>query len=462
MAPDESPLLTAGEHGPLTPSGPWLLGVGNDTNLFALNTDGSGLNWFEIPSSADPEPDLRFGLGNSNGLIALRSRLPGNNAGNYGLYLFRLPDTEPIRSLPLLQGSPLLGPDSFQAIQAVGLEGGQPTYLWSPDERYLAFVAANDDVSSDVYVLDTETMETERLTDGPNQAVLMGWSPDSRWVVHMEAEFNSPPEKPDFRPFAVWAADREGGPARLLYVTREGADRGTGRHREQIVGWRNDDQFVVWERDALGRRAYLSTVDLETTERRAVYEGELESAAVDSNSGTLAYLPLVRGINDSPSAPEDPVGGIQLLHANRVLPERLDHDPWTDSYGNVLWHPELGLFSSSRLETILFTPSGTVIGTYDEPEPPIPSPNAQWLAFERKGPDPGLWVYDLSGEEILHVPDTWIGSVVWDRDSTGFYLLPGRLNDFRDLFFYRVPEWQVFHISQELDFVDTSLQLAYP
>ena len=459
---DDSPLLSAGLHGPLASSGPWLLGVGTDTGIYALNTDGTGLNWIEIPSSVDPQMDLLHGVARSNGLIALRTRLPGLNVGNYAIYLFRLPDTNPILIVPLLQGSALLGPEIFQAIQAVGIEDGHATYLWSPDERYLAFVAALDDVSSDVYVLDTETMDIQRLTDGPNEAVLMGWSPDSRWVVHMEAEFNAPPEMPRFQPTAVWAADRTGGPARFLYFTRADADRGTGSHTEHLVGWRNDREFVAVERDALGRRAFLATVDLDTGGRNAVYKGELEGAAVDPGSGVLAFLPLIVGINDEPSDPEDPLGGIQLLKPGGSVPERLDHEPWTDSYGSIRWNPELGLFSATRIGTILFTPSGAVVGSYDEPEPPIPSPDSRWLAFELKGPTPGVAIYDLQGNQIYEIADTWVGSIVWDRDSTGFYLLPGRLNELHDLFFFPISSGEVIRVSGSLDFVDNSLMLQYP
>ena len=59
---------------------------------------------------------------------------------------------------------------------------------WSPDGRWLAFNAAIDGPSADVYVYDTSTNSIERLTDGPDQSVDLVWSPDSAYIVHGVAD----------------------------------------------------------------------------------------------------------------------------------------------------------------------------------------------------------------------------------------------------------------------------------
>lgn len=460
-----TPIPIIDPPGSLSPQGPWLLGVGKDTNIYALNVDGTGLSGVHIPAAVDPQSDIRFGMSKNNGLIALRSRLPGNNMGNYAIYVFRLPNTEPFLTIPLLSDRSILQPtgqELFPAIQAVGVEGGQPTYLWSPDERYLAFVAALDDVSTDVYVLDIETLDIQRLTDGPNQAVLMGWSPGNRWVVHIEAEFNEPPDVPSYRPSVVWAADLEGGPARFLYSTREQAARGTEGHTEELVGWRNDHEFFSMERDFLGRLAYLSMVNLESGSRQVVHEGELEAAAVDPSTGTLAFLPYIAEIYNDAGPMEVGTGGIQLLKPGSLEAERLDHEPWAASYGWIRWLPEMEQFAGTRTETVLFTADGIVTEVFDEPEPPIASPDGQWLAFIRKGTRPGVVIYNLQGDRIYEVADTQVGSIAWSLDPQGFYMLPSEQSDFHDIIFFPVPHGEAIHVIEDQNFIGTSLMIVYP
>ena len=110
------------------------------------------------------------------------------------LTLLHLPDGQ------LQPIGPLFSPEMQQAIAAAGfdrndaieagiaiVENGD-TLKWSPDGRYLAFIAAIDGPSSDVYSYDLQTGQINRLTDGPNQAANLSWSPDSKWIVHEEVE----------------------------------------------------------------------------------------------------------------------------------------------------------------------------------------------------------------------------------------------------------------------------------
>src|SRR3970282_2353391 len=55
---------------------------------------------------------------------------------------------------------------------------------WSPDGASVAFAAMRDGDSADVYVYDVLQDEVRRLTDEPEQAVVLGWSPDSERGVY--------------------------------------------------------------------------------------------------------------------------------------------------------------------------------------------------------------------------------------------------------------------------------------
>ena len=55
---------------------------------------------------------------------------------------------------------------------------------WSPDGRYLAFTAAIDGPTADLYVYDTLSDQIRRLSDGPEMATQPEWSLDGKWIVH--------------------------------------------------------------------------------------------------------------------------------------------------------------------------------------------------------------------------------------------------------------------------------------
>lgn len=68
-------------------------------------------------------------------------------------------------------------------------EAGLGKVAWSPDEQRLAFVAALDGPSGDVYAADVATWQVTRLSDEPTHVIHLTWSPDSRWVLHEGAEY---------------------------------------------------------------------------------------------------------------------------------------------------------------------------------------------------------------------------------------------------------------------------------
>ena len=111
------------------------------------------------------------------------------------LWVISLPGGEIIQSLPLI------GPEAEQILESSlsrfpsnsFFEDSNKTllpntfpisFLWSPDSQNLAISAAIDGPSTDVYNYGINTEVLSRLTSGPGESVLMGWSPDSRWIVN--------------------------------------------------------------------------------------------------------------------------------------------------------------------------------------------------------------------------------------------------------------------------------------
>jgi hypothetical protein len=111
----------------------------------------------------------------------------------------------------------------------------------SPDGRYLAFVAAIEGPSSDLYVYDSLNDTIERKSSGPNQAADPIWSPDGTGIIHYEYEYYPIDIEPyAFAPRALWWAPLEGG--KLLRF----ADSSMDISWPMFGGWLSDARFMFW------------------------------------------------------------------------------------------------------------------------------------------------------------------------------------------------------------------------
>ncbi|HEX9675481.1 MAG TPA: hypothetical protein VGA07_05840, partial [Anaerolineales bacterium] len=441
------PSPTALPIAPLSPRGPWVIGVRypapapDPGEIRALNAGGTGLTrlpdyWF--PHAA---ADLRDGASEKHALIGLRNLTCVGPLCDYVLRVFGLPNLEQVFSIRMLnldlarkagQGPWSEALAANPPLMAVGWEGREPALLWSPDGRYLAFVGAIDGPSADVYAYDSLTSAVLRLTDGPGQPVLMGWSPDSRRVVHMEVEFEYGASGPGFEPVAVWAADVQGGPATYLY-----ASRGDLGDSEEIVGWRSDHEVVTAERDPLGRTGRLAQVDVLTGTFRTLYAGEVSSAAVDPSSGTVAFVPydpIFFPLQADPSL-GGPIaaawadaagtlteGGIYLLRPGSDVPMRLAYEEWYAAYEGLAWIPEAQRFFAAWSVALSFTADGQVDQVFNERHIPVASPDGKWLVFRRPPHFPAIAVFAAAGDLAFEFEGMHATDILWKRDSAGVYL----------------------------------------
>lgn len=420
----------------LSDNGPWLIGSAGE-EVLVFEADGTLVGSLAKYSYPHAAADLQNGTSEMHGFVGLRNRMCAITECEYVLRLFRLPGLEPIQSIELLYPSLAwdLGHGSWSAIfaatpalMAVAWEGPEPALLWSPDGRYLAFVGAIDGPSADVYAFDTLTSNVLRLTDGPGQPVLMGWSPDSRWVIHMEAEFAYTRERGvQYRPIAVWAADVEGGPATYLYASRGRFGESVGTQfgdSEVLIGWRSDHEFVVAQ-SVVGRLQHLAQVDLLIQGGfNTLYLNDLSSTAVDPVSGTVAYIAhdLMLPMQSGYPTPLPGEEGIYIMKGQSNFPERLEYDDWFYVPAWIEWIPQLGRFFAGQDLVVPFTVDGEIGQTFPGPYLPHASPDGKWLVFERPPHFPGVGIYTPDGAQVLEFQGFTVTDVIWKRDSSGFYL----------------------------------------
>lgn len=445
--PSASP--TPGASRALDPAPPWLVGA-DEGQVVAVNPDGSGRTVLASPPLWDPQQDIVAGEGvSSAGWIAARTGMPNDwntstgwmssrdtGPAQVGIAIWRLPGHEPVRVIPRFSEALQAAMGEiieFETIYDERLTGPRwkfdPTYValllddarlfWSPNGRYLAFAAALDGPSADVYLYDAQSDQIRRLTDGPNQAVVLGWSPDSRRVLHYESSSYrySHGEIVGFPAEALWAAPVDGtastrlGPTSLLAV--------------RPAGWRSPDTVLLSGWSGGGPWNELWMLDIDTGARRVRQDLLHYHAAVHPRSGAIAV---------NADSLVDPAGGYLpggLFVLSELAGELVEvgAGPAIISYGSpVEWVEQLGAFLTYQpynfdnpvRPPFIFSPTGELLAGFpDEVSRPAVSPDGGWLAFAGDG----VRVYDEAGQLRISLATPLAASPVWAADSAALYYL---------------------------------------
>ncbi len=395
----------------LTSGGPWLVyASGGGTLLEAVNSDGSG--HMAIPADALLNAsDLSDGASPHGGWLAVRTQ--GSQPGDLALQILHLPDGT------LKTITPLFSPDlqrlanttAQDALPEVFYAVLQPhTLSWSPDGRYLAFVAAVEGPSSDLYVYDTHTGQIRRLTNGVKQVATPLWSPDSLWVVIQEAESFGPDA--DIRTDAVWAVAVDHSEMRKLYVPP--ADS----LGEVFLGWASSGELLSYSRNPVGGQA-LRQVPLNTRFVDVLFSRPFLSIAYDSASQTLVFTEG-QGTAVHSLLPE----GIYLLPASADKSAQATQVR-AGQWNGVEWAPSLGRFLANGMSGLLLVaPDGSATWIKGEGQGAA-SPDGQWLVCWGGNDSPGVRLYNPGGQMLQEVSAQVAQQVSWRPDASGFFFLTG-------------------------------------
>ena len=221
-----------------------------------------------------------------------------------------------------------------------------------------------------------------RLTDGPNQAARLFWSPDSQWIVHEEVE--SFGTGAGWNVKAVWAAAPDDSSTRKLYDTEWSGD-------EVFVEWIAPDQFLVYSWTPVGWRD-VRVVDLNTGEAQLIGpKFEVQTLAYDPKTQTQLYF-----VDDFTAQQNGLSGGLYFATANQA--KLIAAGDWYETR----WLPHAQLFFAKGPDGVIsVTPAGTVKEYADEEALPIDSPDGAWLLAWGDGnyTSPiGLRLYTPDGE----------------------------------------------------------------
>lgn len=380
--------------------------------------DGSGIHAYDIEGEAIleivlPEPvytcDLIAGLSPNGHTLVLRAGLP-SNTDELALYQIDFPSGQVSKITPLLSivnQREIINGEDKQAIETFTAVTRSDGIAWSPDGRFLAFTAALDGSSSDLYVFDTAKDRITRLNGLYAQNASPFWAPQSNWLVTQELS-SSESESGWRSDFVDVISIPDFVNQNTLYIP------GSQSQNEIFLGWINAQTFLSYSHTA-ERLQTLRQVNVDDISTGVRFWDDFSEIAFDPESG---YLALV--LDDEDALQLDLMAGVYLLRPDdtTLLWQRAGewHGLRWDSSGAFITSGSQGMFA--------FTIEGEGLIVRDEGNIQI-SPNGNWMIGWGDGEDTsvGARLYQYpSGNLLQQITDQIVTSVYWLSDSKTIFI----------------------------------------
>jgi hypothetical protein len=397
---------------------PWLL-VQDITGVWALNSDGSGLakiiDWTETLDRID---SVRFIPATGEARIAVLE---------FDSSLFSFP-TLSLISLPNggVQYSTHLLSDSIEqtlqdseryveVIDIFAAVGPLNQPAWSPDGRLLAFNAAINGDSADLYIYDPAKEVLSRLTSGSTQSLTPHWSPQGITIVQGGAEvIGWDRSGMGYQMDAMWAISIVDASVKLLFVSERSG-------YENILSWPSDRSVLIDTLEANCPYHDLRTVNTTNGEAQLHWPKGYDARAYDPSSNTvlLAVLDINHPIPEC--TPTDPAG-FYLLDLTTDSIQTLDIDPAADA--EVLFDAASGRFFIHTGDQLHAVDSCGEIMQFPAPDRGyqpflISSSGDRWTFVDQ---DSNLWVGDETGD-LIQVYDGETEVRTWNPQGDTLFFL---------------------------------------
>ena len=313
--------------------------------------------------------------------------------------------------IALVQDDPLRGralvaksPDGSKTRVLAGCPGRPPygecnfgSFAWSPDGRYIAFLAGHiggaiTRTNLYLYVVGANGGRVRELARCGvcNSQERLAWSPDSRWLAFAADT-------------GLYAVDIARGTLRPLGVSSRGAMAAWSPSGSRIAFTSDRHLYSVRpDGSGLARIATLhqpsSLVDLDWSPdgTRIVFDGSDSIYVVDADGSHLKEL-LGGGIGSGPGVPSWSPNGRRILYVN--TPRTSGH-----STGGV-W----SMRPDGSDRRLLYN-EGCCVGLWS---PPIWSPDGRWIAFAGATESDGVVVMDADGRHRRHLHDLLPSALAW-------------------------------------------------
>jgi hypothetical protein len=387
------------EAGVLTPTGPWLV-FETHQGLWIANPDGSGLT--QLTDKADWGEYLSHSLQPGGNLVAFISGTIESQ--NMDLHALTLPDGNEFKITDLTspeveaQYDLGLGYPGYEALGA--LEQG--SLAWSPDGSQLAFLAAvGENLTTEVYLLDIETMAISQVSHDDDQDFSLSWSPDGKSLLYLTATGFGSGAGIDMT--GVWVASGDGSSTTQLYSTSS--------FGEEIVGWLDNTSVVLYTMAQPCGNTELRLYDVVSRQETMLNEGCFTSAAVNSGNGTVLFS------NDD---------GLYMATMDNPTPVQVAQEP------NAQIYP---MKANDYVFTVRFNLGGIItygINQYDQELSPVNADanrldvavyGAIWAWTSRDETQPGVWITG-PGLDIGRIYSGKAVRPIWDLHNNLIFFAP--------------------------------------
>lgn len=372
---------------PLSKEGPWFIfTAATEENgipfLWALNPDGSGpfllvdewVTQFDVRPVRNPDGSV---------LIAYMTQL-GRRPENLTLKTLTLPGKETKMITPLTSETttysdqdPNDDESNYWTVIDIALAIGYPdSMIWSPDGEWLAFVAALDGPTADVYSYEAETGTVRHLTIEPDHAYQLLWTPDSRYILHTERPFFEGSGGRYEDTTGIWMAAPDGSEVTQL----------EGSGAADFIGWEDPTTLVVYSGSGMGFEHNLRQINIRTGEKTDIGPSCFASLAYTPKYDVF-LVAMSEFVLDACASVGEPYTqeGLYLItpYGSQYVTDRI--------YPYLYWSDNVFVAENSRGKQVFISPTGSIFETKPTQISPTTTDHREPVIPSRLYPDSPFW-----------------------------------------------------------------------
>lgn len=431
----------------LSSTGPWLLFRIAD-ELYISNHDGSAVVHLDLPdlwtdwsNTFVPSPDGEH--------IAIKS-------WEAGLLVLDLPEGSFDLIAPLInpeievtQDNYSFWDDSYASIYFL------LNMSWSASGEFLAFVAMSEGETPDLYLLDFDTGQTERITAGDTIALIPEWSPNDEYILHdavTSVYWGSSGR--GYAVDSVWIAYPDGSIPYRLFESELSPHKGF----EHRLGWLSNSVYIAVTEPEWCNQTNLRTVSLVGAPSASLWQGSFSDAVFDPRSETvLIFIPLEEYQWNNPGCPRSQSPGFYLLNLQSGTISIVEGFDLQDFYTpTITWSAAANVFiieNDNHLYNI--TPSGEVgsISSSLLGDPHVSRDGRFWAMRDLdEYPNSGIVLMTQDGH-LVDIFEGEVESISWSPSSTHLFFTGKRSSedDFYDLYVAAQPTFAAENLSERFD-----------
>ncbi len=312
------------------------------------------------------------------------------------------------------------GDPAFEAIGAIQYDN---SLAWSPDGTRLAFIAARDGDSADVYLFNRSDQSITRLTDEDGHAADLHWSPDGQLLQYVSVNTFGTGAGSNME--SLWSYDFKSNTPLLLQELESSG--------ENFLTWTDNSHFLISSWSGLCESYHLRLVNADRLLNQTIVEGSFTGSAYD---------------------PEQKTGFFSVTEFNTEF--NYDNCPYGDEpmdagvyiFGEGIGIPIVGEIGIKKFEQLNaygvgFIPQGNLFTVYSDdglqyiyqknkygynsleilPEVkgfvPYPSPTGDYWAWASRNKT-GLWITEDNSHPV-ELSANFSGVPLWNQDGKLIY-----------------------------------------